>query len=95
MWISRLEYDSLFDRLAEAEKSARDWKAKYEAVANNETSVFSDCIIMSHSEYWKLYEKARGNNRQMTELQEEITKLKQMYVDEVQRRYELASLMKG
>ena len=95
MWISETEYNELLDRICAAKKNEEEWKAKYNAVANDETTVFHDCVVLSYSEYWQLHGDAYKAGRRVKELQEEITKLKQIYADEVQRRYELASLMRG
>lgn len=95
MWISRFKHDSLLDRLAEAEKNARLWEAKYHAAVNDKSTFFAEPIVLSQRAYWQPREEARKEDTRVEELEKEVTKLQQMYADEVKRRYELASLMKG
>ena len=93
MWLSKKKYNELLEKQNNLEQVCNSWKAKYEAVKEDKVTYIDGAIVISMKMLNELISPTIEMSKQFEDSQNELTKFRQLYADEVQKRLELIEML--
>lgn len=101
MWVSKKEWSALFDENFALKKRIGKLENIENALIQAEAGTIgrvyymgNDCILASYLHYGDLVSKACFNEEEIKRLKEEVMIYKGKYMDELQKRLELAEMVR-
>lgn len=95
MWISKKEYEDIMFKLNAADEQISNWQRKYDECQRkyDEAHLFLRVEIANKTRFKCQYleRSSKTQKEQIGSLQKELDRYKKSYLDELQKRLELAS----
>lgn len=95
MWISKAVHKEMISELDRVSHERDEWMAKYRAVTENRATRTLNAVIMSSQCLIEIIQEKESTKAELKSLKSELNIWKQKYADEVQKRVDLISQMKG
>lgn len=101
MWISKKEWADLFDENFTLKKRIETLESIENALFQAEAGAIgricymgNDCLLIGYLHYGNLIQQAYFNEEEIKRLKEEVAIYKGKYMDELQKRLELAEMVR-